>query len=445
MIKDRYGNGLSTKSRRAMDAYDRALEMLRLYAGDPIAALDEALEADPEFTMAWAVRAGVLAQQMDKAYHEEAERSLRAGIASEGTAHERAHLKAAGYWVQGRYDDAVVSYARIAQENPRDLFAVQSAHVGCFFIGRQSDLRDYPLQALRRYRRGDDGYHALIGMAAFGLEECGDFDRALDLAHEAVELEPRDGWAVHAAAHVHEMRGDTNAGVQWIGKTAKGWGESGFAYHNWWHLALLHLDRGEPQIALNLYDTKIWPSSDAQVLMEWIDASAMLWRLHLEGVETGDRFEKLSQCWARARGDAIYAFNDLHALMAFIGAGSSEDAKRVLGAMRKAAGGESDNAYMARAIGLPLAEAFIAFGEGRYGACVENILAVRGIAQRFGGSHAQRDIITLTALHAAIKGGMNEIAEALAFERTTHKPQSPWAKSLAARASGIGGAAAAAV
>ena len=51
---------------------------------------------------------------------------------------------------------------------------------------------------------------------------------------------------------------------------------------------------------------------------------------------------------------------------------------------------------MTRAVGLPLAEAFVAFDAGRYAETVEKIGAVRGIAQRFGGSHAQRDILTLT-------------------------------------------------
>jgi hypothetical protein len=61
---------------------------------------------------------------------------------------------------------------------------------------------------------------------------------------------------------------------------------------------------------------------------------------------------------------------------------------------------------MTRKVGLPLAEAFVAFEAGRYGECVDKIMATRGLAQRFGGSHAQRDVLTLTALHAALRGGL---------------------------------------
>jgi len=123
--------------------------------------------------------------------------------------------------------------------------------------------------------------------------------------------------------------------------------------------------------------------------------------------------------------------------MAFLGAGRGAEVERTLKAMRRAGADGGDNGYMTRTVGLPLAEAFVAFEAGRYGECVEKIAAVRGVAQRFGGSHAQRDILTLTALHAALRGGFAATAEAFAAERLMHKPQSPWAGRLAAKAQAL--------
>jgi hypothetical protein len=102
--------------------------------------------------------------------------------------------------------------------------------------------------------------------------------------------------------------------------------------------------------------------------------------------------------------------------------------------MRGAIARGGDNGYMTRKAGLPLAEAFVAFEAGRYDECVEKIAATRGLAQRFGGSHAQRDILTLTAVHAALRGGLAGAAEAFTAERLAHKPQSPWAGRLARQA-----------
>jgi len=445
MLKDRYGNPASTQSRAAMARYDEALDLIRLYRGDPVGALDAALAEDPDFGGAWALRAGLLVTATDKAYAEETEKSLRAGAEANLNERERAHLEAARDWAEGRFHQGTVRYARIAQENPRDLAAVQYAHVGCFFLGMQHELRDWPLQALRAFRRGEDGYSYLLGMAAFGLEECGDYARADIYGRQAVETDPRDGWAVHAVAHVNEMRGDLETGIPWLADNAQHWApESGFAYHNWWHLALLYLDRGDIAEVLKFYDEKVRPDPDAQIMLEWIDAAALLWRLKLEGVDTGDRFAKLAAAMARAAEDGIYAFNDLHCIMAFLGAGRMGDVERTLKAMRRAAADGDDNAMMTRTVGLPLAEAFVAFEQGRYAECVEKITAVRGIAQRFGGSHAQRDILTLTALHAAIRGRLAQTAEALAAERLAHKPHSPWAGRLARKARELSAAEAAA-
>lgn len=435
MLKDRYGNSASTQSRSAMAKYDEALDLTRLYRGDPIAAIDAALADDPEFGGAWALRAGLLVTATDKAYAEETEKCLRAGAAANLDDRERAHLEAARDWAQGRYHQGTARYARIAQDNPRDVAAVQFAHVGCFFLGMQHELRDVPLQALRAFRSGEDGYSYIQGMAAFGFEECGDYARADIYGRQAVDADPRDGWAVHAVAHVNEMRGDLEAGIPWLADNAQHWApESGFAYHNWWHLALLYLDRGDIAEVLKSYDEKVRPDPNAQVMFEWIDAAALLWRLHLEGVDVDDRFEKLADAMQRAADDGIYAFNDLHAIMAFLGAGRVAEVERTLKAMRRAAADGGDNGYMTRAIGLPLAEAFVAYEAGRYGECVEKISATRGVAQRFGGSHAQRDILTLTALHAAIRGGLAQAAEAFAAERLAHKPHSPWAGRLARKA-----------
>ncbi|MET0544912.1 MAG: tetratricopeptide repeat protein [Caulobacterales bacterium] len=430
MLIDRYGNPASTQSQEALDKYNDALELIRLYRGDPVAALDAALTEDPDFGGAWAARAGLLVQATDKACAEELDKSLRAGAASNLTERDRLHLAAAGAWAAGDYQAAVTHYGRVAQEHPRDLLALQYAHLGCFFLGLQHELRDWPLQTMRAFSKGDDGYGALLGMAAFGLEECGDYVRAEALGREGVEIDGRDAWSAHAVAHVNEMRGDSDEGMHWLNASSAGWADSGFAYHNWWHLALLHLDRDAPQDALTLYDAKVQPAADSQIVQEWIDGSALLWRLHLDGVNCGERFSKMADLWSRAAEDGYYAFNDLHAIMAFIGAGRTKDVERTLRAMRAAAQENGANAYMTRAVGLPLAEAFVDFAAGRNAACVEKIGSVRGIAQRFGGSHAQRDIISLTALHAATRAGMRQTADAFASERLTHKPHSPWARRL---------------
>jgi len=444
MTKDIYGNALSTSSRQAAETFGEALRQIRTYHGDPIATLDRALDLDPQFSLAWTTRAVVLAQLTDRLYADEVARSLRAAAASPMNDRERGHFAGAIAWAEGRFHEGTAIFGRLAQEYPLDVLALQNGHVGCFFTGRQFDLRDWPMQAMRAHRHGDEAWHAILGMAAFGLEECGDYVRAEAMGVEAIESEPADAWAAHAVAHVHEMRGDVDEGRGWLEGTADGWStDCGFAYHNWWHLALLHLDREDHKAALKLYDERIRPKDEANIVLEMLDASALLWRLQLEGVDVGDRFQRLAKAWERTIDDGVYAFNDLHAVMAFLGAGRSHDAERMLDSMRRSAHGMGDNAAMTREVGLPAAEAFIAFTNGRHAEAVEKLANIRGIAQRFGGSHAQRDVLSLTLLHAAMRAGMKSTAEAFAAERVAMKPYSPWAARLSRHARNVGAGASA--
>ncbi len=52
----------------------------------------------------------------------------------------------------------------------------------------------------------------------------------------------------------------------------------------------------------------------------------------------------------------------------------------------------------------------------------------------FGGSHAQRDVITLTLIEAALRADARELAAALAAERQAARPESPLARLFASRA-----------
>jgi hypothetical protein len=58
---------------------------------------------------------------------------------------------------------------------------------------------------------------------------------------------------------------------------------------------------------------------------------------------------------------------------------------------------------------------------------------VRDIAHRFGGSHAQRDVLTLTLIEAAIRSGRRERAE---HYRRTNDVQVRWALGRSASSPG---------
>ncbi len=103
--------------------------------------------------------------------------------------------------------------------------------------------------------------------------------------------------------------------------------------------------------------------------------------------------------------------------------------------MERRAVGSGTNATMTREVGLPVAHALVSFALGHYAECIELLLPVRTIAYRFGGSHAQRDLVHLTLVEAALRAGKIKLARALVAERTQLKAASPFNWQLTARVS----------
>ena len=439
-LKDQFGNPVSAQNRIALDLYDFAVTQLAFFRTDPIATIDEALANDPTFIMGHCFKAGLLATTSERGSESGIAAALAAAERHVGHAleRERMHLNAARTWLSRDFAGAAKLYGDICAEYPRDFLALQIAHLMDFLLGHASMLRDRPAQVLGAWSERDPLRGAILGMHAFGLEECGAYDDAEAIGRRAIELNPADTWAAHAVAHVFEMRGQTRSGIDWIKATAPAWSEHNFlAFHNWWHLALFHLDADDYESALAVYDTRVRPAS-SRVAGEMVDASALLWRLRLRGVDVADRWMELARSWEALGEDGYYAFNDVHALMAFLATGNQRHAKRILDSLEAASRRSDTNGMMSRDVGLPMARALGAFEGQDFEIAVDDLQRVRAFAQRFGGSHAQRDLLQLTTTEAALRAGRQSLARALIAERMALKPRSAFNLRLLERAQIIG-------
>ena len=172
--------------------------------------------------------------------------------------------------------------------------------------------------------------------------------------------------------------------------------------------------------ALAVYDSVLHHDGSEDVALELLDASALLWRLHLEGEAVGDRWRPLADAWGRLLTPGFYPFNDMHATMAFIGAGDLERARDLvadLEALVETDDHETTGWIMTSRVGLPVCRSLVAFGDGAYEQVLHELWPVRTRLHEFGGSHAQRDAMERTLLEAAIRAPRLEVARALLSER----------------------------
>ncbi|MGE3968044.1 MAG: tetratricopeptide repeat protein [Dongiaceae bacterium] len=442
-LRDARGLATSSANRRSLDAFEVALGQFQCYRGNSIATIDAALAADSEFAFGQIFRAEVHISAWEASVLPEVETSLRAleKLGNKCNDRERAHVAAIRDWHVGDWDGFRARFDLLLAEHPRDALALQIGHLADFFHGDRDNLRGRMMRALPAWNRELPGYGFTLGMQAFGLEECGDYRRAEETARHAIELEPDDCWAHHALAHVLEMEARQVEGIALMESRRDHWAQedNGFAFHNWWHTALYNLDQDRADRALEIYDRSIRPGQ-SEIQTEMLDATALLWRVHLRGIDVGKRWHDLAAAYDKTAQDGFYAFNDMHAMIAYVATGRCEAAKRLLAGATRAAEKSGANARMEREAGLPIMRAVEAFGRGQYDTAVELLMPVRYRAHVFGGSHAQRDIIHRTLIEAALRDGQFALANALATERTQLKPDCPFSWQLRNRAeAGIAG------
>lgn len=443
------GRGLpvGTRSAPALAAAERALWRMMSFYDPPLADLELALAEDPGWVLPRVMIAGYLASLTEPAMLAQARLHLAQaqGLADRAPERERGHASAVQLVLEGRWADACRLWDELLLQHPRDALALQWAHLWDFQRGDALNLRGRPARALPEWDEADPLYPHVLALHAFGLEECHLHTQAEEAGRRALALDARAPWAVHAVAHVMEMQGRFDDGAAWLRQHQPAWADgNGFGCHLWWHMALFRLEGLDDPGVLRLADTHL-AGAALQITLQRLDAAALLWRLHLRGVDVAARARALVAAWAPDEADAgLHAFNDLHLVLAWLAAGdlAQAEAWTALCARRALAAEDArrSNHAVARDLGLPLQRAVLAYARGATAEAAPALYAVRGHLHRLGGSHAQRDLVDQTLLAAAAQchnGAAHAVGRAVLNERRLAKPVTPltrhWAERLGVR------------
>lgn len=429
---DLQGHALTGATTASAERYGRALSLLAAFRLDPLAEADALIAANPDFLMAHVLRASLFLLAAEPLAETELRASLSGarGLAPRATEREQLHVAALDRWLQRDFMGASEAYTRLTAHYPRDLLGLQVGQQTDFFTGRTVELRDRIVRARPAWSPDMPDVGFLDGMLAFGLEENNQFRAAEQAGLRALEVFPGDAWAVHAVAHVAEMEGRTEQGIAFLIARQADWAPDNIlATHNWWHLALFHLELGETDRVNAIFDAHLVRAPGAPSL-ELVDATAMLWRLHLRGHDVAARAGPLADAWATAldvgTAGVYHGFNDLHAAFAHVMSGRIHVADAHIARLERAAGQAGAHARALADVGVPLVRAIYAFGAGDPAGAADLLLGGRAKAARLGGSNAQRDILSLTLLASAEASGQPALSETLIAERQAARPNSPF-------------------
>jgi tetratricopeptide (TPR) repeat protein len=419
----------------ALPYLELATDDLLHFRGDLIGDIEKIIEADPSCAMGYAFKGyiGVLGTEaQDAAAAKEAvDQYLSKTDRSRLHEREQMHLQAASVLLDGNFHQAGQLLADISLEYPRDILALAVGHQIDFFTGNAEMLRDRIAGAIGAWSPQDRFYPNLLGKLSFGLQETGQYPRAEEVGLEAVERNPKDVWGIHAVTHTYEMQGMFARGLGFLDARQEDWAEGNyFIIHNWWHYALYALEAGQVERALEIHDSVLLNTDNAGLSLTILDATALCWRLLLEGQPQPERFARQAELWKKKVEPAFYAFNDMHMVMAFVGAGLEAEAEELIASRERWLATETSehisNVQMTRRIGLPVCKAILAFGRGEYNRVIEYLFPIRRHLHEFGGSHAQRDAVLRTLLEATLRAGNHTLAQNILSERISVRPKSPY-------------------
>jgi tetratricopeptide (TPR) repeat protein len=420
MPTDAQGLPITAASAAAGAAYDHAIEGYLKYRADGGQRLKALLTLDAEMPMGQVLKGAFAMLAYNAAHVPRARDAAAAAARLAGTDRERAHAAALALWADGDLDGALAAWEAILAAHPHDILAFRLHHFSAFWLGRAGAMLRTVEAVAPRWSAAIPGYGSILACRCFAQEEAGNYLVAEDAGRAAVALDPADLWATHGVAHILEMQGRRGEGIAWLKALEPHWeGGSNLLHHLWWHRGLYHIERGEHDEVLALYDRGFRNTDSAlfqampDLYIDVQNAASMLFRLQRQGVDVGDRWVELADKAEARIGDCLSTFTLPHWMMALAATGRTQAAARMLDAMRDAATQPGTIAPILRDSAIPVCEAVLAHAQGDHARAVEVMRPAIGVMHRMGGSHAQQDVLEQLFLDAAMKAGATQDARLL--------------------------------
>uniref|UniRef100_A0A7N6BJL3 Tetratricopeptide repeat protein 38 n=1 Tax=Anabas testudineus TaxID=64144 RepID=A0A7N6BJL3_ANATE len=435
------GLELSSSSNEACKLYDAILTQYVKWRNDEtlggfegcISALHA---ADPNFVMGHVISTGLelvattSSTRLDERLAGAVRRTVELAGCQDISPRERLHVRAMELFSHGNFPKACDVWEDILVDHPTDMLALKFAHDAYFYMGAQVQMRDSVARVLPHWKPHTPFY--LKGLYSFGLMETRFYDQAEKVAMEGLTLTPDDAWSVHTVAHVCEMKAEIDKGLTFMEGREKDWQVSDvLASHNYWHWALYFIEK--VKIIMSFL-------SQANSCSHFINVSKCLCALAcVSGVCAKDRWRELHQVTKAHTDDHVILFNDLHFLMASLGANESGASQRLVEGLKELAKEPGDNQQhqLAGPVGVPICQAMLEYNQGNYSQTVELLYPLRYRIVDIGGSDAQRDLFNQLLIHATMKSQNKhhqKLGRCLLVERDAARPNSALTDRLMQRA-----------
>ncbi|HXY46199.1 MAG TPA: hypothetical protein VEH29_18585, partial [Acidimicrobiales bacterium] len=364
-------------------------------------AFTAAVAADPVHARAHAALALVATERPDRAGGPAAvaghlARARAAATSLRTSAEDKSHVEAVAEWCERGSRAGTAALVAHLERFPDDALALIVLAPSIAFAGAGDALPD-----AWGYVDGFADVHGeapwYLGLLAFGRTEQARFFEAADLAEAALDLEPGNGNAAHALAHVHYETDAHIAGLRWLidwiasaGRTQR------YRPHFHWHAALHELAIGDTASAARLYADHLAPPRSTGVRC-LVDAGSLAWRarLHPDWVTPPDPLPILAEVGELATAPKT-AFIAFHALLVH----AANDDVAAIRALDVPDLTDSQASTLAS-----VQEGLASLLEERPRRALDHLLEALPGLPGLGGSRAQQEVVLETAFAAMLRLG----------------------------------------
>uniref|UniRef100_A0AAQ4NZ04 Tetratricopeptide repeat domain 38 n=1 Tax=Gasterosteus aculeatus aculeatus TaxID=481459 RepID=A0AAQ4NZ04_GASAC len=373
------GLPLSTSSNEACKLYDAILTQYVKWQNDEnVGGFEGSISAiqaaDPNFVMGHVISTGlelvstVSSTRLNQRLAGAVRRTVELADSQALSSRERLHV------VLFPHGAACDVWEDILVDHPTDMLALKFSHDGYFYTGAKAQLRDSVARVLPYWKPHMPFFSFLV---------------------QGLAMTPKDAWSVHSVAHVYEMKAEVDKGLKFMESREKDWQV---------HILCCYSYAKVNSKRLSCVQV-IRRCKATGSMLDTVDASSMLCRLQMEGVCVKDRWQEVLQVTRPHTDDHVTLFNDVHFLMASLGAKDGGTSRRLLEGLQELAKEPGDNQqhHLAASLGVSMVEAMTEYDQGNYNRTVELLYPLRYRLVEMGGSDAQRDVFNRLLIHAAIK------------------------------------------
>jgi hypothetical protein len=411
MLKDRYGNELTTASTAARDAYVRGVDSLMAATAGTDQAFAEAVAADEGFALGH-ISLARAKQLMGRGHEAKAPRARALELAAGTSGREQSHIAIFDKILGGQGEAALAAIKRHLETWPRDAMAFAPATsvfglIGfCGRVGREQEQ----LEMIRPFEThyGDDWWYRT--QLAFAQIELGQFAEGERNIEAALAGYPKSAHAAHIRGHLFYEVGEREAGLAFLVDWMNDYPRNGLMHcHNSWHMALWSLETGRVADAWRIYDESLRPGAawGPQVNVA-TDCPAFLLRAEMAGeTRKPELWRELAAYSTQWFGRPGLSFVDMHTVLAYAMAGDDDKLAPFTDDPRGAAGDMVP----------PMARGFKAYAAGDYKTAATEIEPLLATHERLGGSRAQRDLLEYVVASAKLRGGQRDEARSFIERR----------------------------